>query len=330
SQITVLVLFCHFLIAVYNSKWKEVEVIPNKEVLSRMKGTIHFDDERLLSVIREKYIMPPSTARYKLRFNESERDGFGYRLYEGEFSYQWCTKIIKSLFFNMKNAGFFVEAGALDGEFLSNTLYLETQLSWTGLLVESDGDSYRELLKKNRRAWSSHSCLATKPYPYHGILAKYPYSGNTLTGNVYMAKSHGALTEVHENFQSSMQQREILGMISKNEDGKVSSYIPGISVILNHAEDPQLYESVQCLPLGSLLLALNVTHVDFVSLDVEMAEVGVLEYFPWDNINVDVWLVEHNDRRDNYAKAEFSQAFVDKFVKKGYILYDVSSELIKK
>jgi hypothetical protein len=39
------------------------------------------------------------------------------------------------LFGKQKN-GFFIEAGADEGEFLSNTLYFELKRGWTGLLVE--------------------------------------------------------------------------------------------------------------------------------------------------------------------------------------------------
>ena len=34
--------------------------------------------------------------------------------------------------------GFFFEAGAMDGEFLSNTLELERKFGWHGILVEAD------------------------------------------------------------------------------------------------------------------------------------------------------------------------------------------------
>lgn len=61
--------------------------------------------------------------------------------------------------------GFFVEAGALDGEYLSNTVYLEREKGWSGLLVEPDGDMFALLLTKRRRAWASHCCLATSSFP---------------------------------------------------------------------------------------------------------------------------------------------------------------------
>ena len=34
--------------------------------------------------------------------------------------------------------GFFVECGALDGETRSNTLILEEELEWNGILIEAD------------------------------------------------------------------------------------------------------------------------------------------------------------------------------------------------
>jgi hypothetical protein len=37
--------------------------------------------------------------------------------------------------FKMKRNGFFIEAGAYDGEMYSNSLYLEKRLGWKGLLA---------------------------------------------------------------------------------------------------------------------------------------------------------------------------------------------------
>ena len=60
---------------------------------------------------------------------------------------------------------FFVEAGAYDGEFLSNTLLFELQQHWTGLLVEPNKRIFDRLQTKHRKAWSLNSCLSTHPYP---------------------------------------------------------------------------------------------------------------------------------------------------------------------
>ena len=65
----------------------------------------------------------------------------------------------------MKGIGFFFEAGAGDGEFISNTLRYEMNLGWSGLLVEANPDLFSRLLQKNRKSWSINACISRKPYP---------------------------------------------------------------------------------------------------------------------------------------------------------------------
>ena len=43
---------------------------------------------------------------------------------------------------------------------------------------------------------------------------------------------------------------------------------------------------VPCYPLETLLLAINVTKVDFISLDVEGQEVPILKTIPFDKVAV--------------------------------------------
>ncbi len=50
--------------------------------------------------------------------------------------------------------------------------------------------------------------------------------------------------------------------------------------------------NVQCFPLYSILLALNRTVVDYLSLDVEGAELAVLKTIPFDKVNIRVLSVE--------------------------------------
>ena len=44
--------------------------------------------------------------------------------------------------------GFFIEAGAYDGEIGSNTLLFELKHNWTGLLVEPNPDAFKMLTNK--------------------------------------------------------------------------------------------------------------------------------------------------------------------------------------
>jgi FkbM family methyltransferase len=56
--------------------------------------------------------------------------------------------------------GFFVEAGAVDGVFESNTYFLERRRGWDGLLVEPVPEMYRRL-KVNRRARAVNCALVS-------------------------------------------------------------------------------------------------------------------------------------------------------------------------
>ena len=56
--------------------------------------------------------------------------------------------INEKLFKNRIKNGFFIEAGAYDGEILSNTLFFELKQRWTGLLIEPNPDAFEELNKK--------------------------------------------------------------------------------------------------------------------------------------------------------------------------------------
>lgn len=61
--------------------------------------------------------------------------------------------------------GFFFECGAFNGEAISNSLYMERFLNWTGVLVEANTLNYRDLLHKKRKAWTLPVCLSIEPYP---------------------------------------------------------------------------------------------------------------------------------------------------------------------
>ena len=54
------------------------------------------------------------------------------------------------IFKNQLKNGFFFEAGAFDGEKISNTLFFELKHNWTGLLVEGHPDAFETLKGKVR------------------------------------------------------------------------------------------------------------------------------------------------------------------------------------
>ena len=72
---------------------------------------------------------------------------------------------VDKIYNHTKTEGFFIEAGAVDGERLSNTIFLELERQWTGLLVEPNPELYEILLTRKRKVWSIGHCLSMSPRP---------------------------------------------------------------------------------------------------------------------------------------------------------------------
>ncbi|KAF2367962.1 Methyltransferase FkbM [Trinorchestia longiramus] len=73
--------------------------------------------------------------------------------------------------------------------------------------------------------------------------------------------------------------------------------------------------NVQCFPLISYLEALNVTTVDYFSLDVEGAEYKVLQTIPWDKVDIKTLSVEY------LHDAEGKEAIRTLLLSNGYSVY---------
>jgi len=164
-------------------------------------------------------------------------------------------------FFNNKKNGFFIEAGAWDGEDLSNTIFLETQMDWTGLLVEPNKGVYQKLLRKKRNSHSINSCLSIR---------KYAEKVKFDTADVF-----GAIED-----EDNPNKDELLDLRNRYQNQFRHKDVARESVI------------VQCYPLYSLLLSLGNPKVDFMSLDIEGSELDVLQTIPFDKVQIDLFLIE--------------------------------------
>jgi FkbM family methyltransferase len=74
-------------------------------------------------------------------------------------------KIIKNLnnIFNYKD-GFFLEVGAYDGVSFSNTINLERNLNWKGILVEPDFNQYIKCLKNRPNSIVVNAALVSEEF----------------------------------------------------------------------------------------------------------------------------------------------------------------------
>ncbi|KAK3893671.1 hypothetical protein Pcinc_002524 [Petrolisthes cinctipes] len=188
------------------------------------------DDPKLITYIRQR-LVPPSIQPYKLK-NPGKQDYSQYRQH----------KFLNNIIHDMKH-GFFVEVGAVDGEYLSNTLSLERQQGWTGLLIEANPNSYSKLLTKNRKAFNINAALSVTKHATKMIFK---------TAGPFGVRGH----------------------------------------IGQEGEGTDIGLKVDALPLHSILQALNVTVIDFFSLDIEGYELKVLKTLSWDRIKIRVLCVE--------------------------------------
>jgi FkbM family methyltransferase len=72
------------------------------------------------------------------------------------------NRILIDEYFRDIRDGFFIETGACDGIFQSNTYYLETELNWTGLLIEPNPTHVKECIL-NRPKSKVYDCALVSP-----------------------------------------------------------------------------------------------------------------------------------------------------------------------
>lgn len=262
---------------------------PNKELSFRIQGPLPWNDTDLLSLIRDRYLVPPSPLPYNLStdplYNRVKHYG------SWGFIHKYTKKLIRGF-----RGGFFVEAGALDGERVSNSLWLEQDLGWSGLLVEPDTENYARLVNKRRKAWITNTCLSPVPYPHEVI---------------FVSLTRKKIAE--DQFQRTLWEH------------RGSSHILGATLnsslydSFNMMSEKDYYKA-QCFPLGSMLSALGVTTVDLLSLDIQGVEKAVLQTLPWAQLKVRIIVIEivNNEKVDN--------AFIKEMEGIGYILYAIQAE----
>ncbi|XP_053637271.1 protein Star-like [Cherax quadricarinatus] len=255
-------------------------IVSESEFTSRLRGPLAGTDSQVVKILRDSFLNPPSTLPYNLS------GYFNYQEGSSGSSWMFIHQFVEKLFTGQRE-GFFIEAGALDGEYLSNTLWLEQQLGWTGLLVEPDLHNYQVLTLKHRKAWTSNTCFSSQPFPKEIIL---------------VSLRRKSLNQLHPwDFRGSSYEL---------------TYNLGTTITGNAQES---YSLVQCFPLVTYLLALNVTKVDFLSLDIQGSEKQVLETFPWNTVRVRLMVVENVTKKTDHD-------FIAIMKKRGYNLVALAGD----
>jgi len=189
------------------------------------------DDPELIQIIKQKYLIPPSDGDYNIHAEQDTSMGQA----------QTVRKIL-----NNKHDGHFIECGALDGETRSNSLFLEMENDWQGILIEADPISLAKIRSKNRKAWLVPACLSTKKETMYVTFAAFGHVGHIL--------------DEADNHEVNSKQNQLV--------------------------------NVTCLPLYSILMALDNPSIDYFSLDVEGSELDILKTIPFDSVDIKTLSVE--------------------------------------
>ena len=104
----------------------------------------------IISLTKKNFIS--IVVKNELLIQPSKNDipyNFSKNLQDVDVSGQGQPQTInKEIFKDLIQDGFYIEAGAFDGELRSNSLFFELEKGWNGLLVEPNPDAFQELLSK--------------------------------------------------------------------------------------------------------------------------------------------------------------------------------------
>ena len=214
---------------------------------------LHQDDPLLINQIKP-LIHPPSELDYNFTKEPDLKGQFGQAIE--------VSKLLGG-----QTNGFFIEAGAFNGQDISNTLLLEMQYNWTGILIEPNPDLYQEMLTKQRKSYCLETCLSTEKE-----VQKVDFDATGAYGGIM----NGEDLKPGSRADEAIKQRK-----ESNPD-----FVPTYGAFVRRTLQ------MQCLPLTSIIEALGNPVIDYFSLDIEGAEFPVLKTIDFDKVDIRVISIE--------------------------------------
>tara|TARA_B100000925_G_C21904877_1_gene428796 strand:+ start:78 stop:857 length:780 start_codon:yes stop_codon:yes gene_type:complete len=161
--------------------------------------------------------------------------------------------------------GFYVELGANDGALASNSYYFELKKGWTGVLIEPAPNLYMSCIKRRGKK-NSVFCNACVPFDYNDQYVNMIYSDSmTISDNL--------------NLDIKDKQEFI-------ESGNFH-LLPG---------EKTFQFGAKAATLNSILIESNAPrNIDFLALDVEGAELPVLQGLDFNQFRFKYMLIECRD-----------------------------------
>jgi FkbM family methyltransferase len=178
-------------------------------------------------------------------------------------------KILDEQIFKGKRNGIFVEVGALDGFGASNTYFFEKERGWSGLLIEPNPIEFNKMALIDRPLSIKENCAISDTEMDINFLS--------------IGGPCNVLSGIMEFYNSKHLDR------INNELNMYAGYPVGHE--LHSTRDLIKMKAVR---LQTLFDKHNMTKVDLISIDVEGAEMQVLESIDFNKVNISCFLIENN------------------------------------
>jgi FkbM family methyltransferase len=183
---------------------------------------------------------------------------------------QWeQDKWLNENIFKEERNGFFVDCGAHNGIDISNTYFFEKELDWKGICIEPIPDVFEQLLK-NRNSICIQGCV----YETNGIVIFNEIKG-------YSEKLSGIAGEYNPKHLERIK-KEI------NKKGGTLNFI-----------------KCKSFTLKSIFEKYDIKRVNLLCIDTEGTELNILKGIDFENVFIDVILVENNYKEDGDKIREF-------------------------
>jgi FkbM family methyltransferase len=216
-------------------------------------------------------ITPYPSSGADLALFEQELKSVGYHSQHGQD--KWVAETILP-----GRRGVFVDVGAYDGLTLSNTLYLERELGWTGLAVEPNPVAYRKLVSTRRCRAENAAIGVTNGEVTFRLVTGY-------------AEMLSGIADEYDDRHRARIESELSQHGGSHSEIRISSY-----------------------RLADVLERHGVDQVDYLSIDVEGGEMGVLSSMDFNRVHVSVVGIENNYRDPRIPKF---------LAERGYVLHSI-------
>jgi FkbM family methyltransferase len=174
---------------------------------------------------------------------------------------------------NLQRNGIFIDVGAYDGNIVSNTLYMEDCLGWSGICIEPNPSVYSKL-ESNRNC----NCLNFGISDVESEMDFYKVNGyaEMLSGFIdYLSQEHKDRIQIEINKQND-----------------------SVELI-----------KVKTRRLDNVLKENNINKIDYLSIDTEGNEIRVLRSINFEDCYIKVISAENNDNSSDVREFLISKGF---------------------